>query len=262
MRVLISLLLMATLCVAAPAESQAPAKIGVVTMHGKGGSPHRYIYDLARALDSDGILVANLEMPWSGQRHYDADVASAEKQVEEALDGLRAKGATKLFVAGHSFGGTFAFRLGSRLPVDGVIAIAPGGAADALVTRQMLADSLAQARKYVAEGKGSQRMQLSDYEGSRGQYPIMAVPAAYVTWFDPDGAMSQSRSLSALKRELPVLYIVPTEDYPGLLKAKPRVAGLLPRNAHTRTYEPVSDHLNAPRNSAAEIVKWVRRVAG
>jgi pimeloyl-ACP methyl ester carboxylesterase len=262
MRVLITLLMLAALCIAGPAGSQAPAKIGVVTMHGKSGSPNRFIYDLASTLGRNEMLVANLEMPWSGKRHYDADVAAAEKQVQDALDGLRAKGATKLFVAGHSFGGTFAFYLGGRLPVDGVIAIAPGGAADALVTRRELADSLERARKYVAEGKGSQRVELSDYEGSRGHYPIMTVPAAFVSWFDPEGAMNQTKALRALKPDMPVLYVVPTDDYPGLLKARPRISGMLPRNAHSRTYEPASDHLNAPRNSADEIVKWVRQVAG
>ena len=150
-RALISLLIM-TLGLGGPAAAQAPVKIGVVTMHGKGGSPNRHIYALASTLSRNDILVANLEMPWSGTRHYDADVASAEKMVREALDDLRAKGATKLFVAGHSFGGTFAFYLGTRLPLDGVIAIAPGGASDALVTRRELAGSLERARQHVAEG--------------------------------------------------------------------------------------------------------------
>jgi pimeloyl-ACP methyl ester carboxylesterase len=165
-------------------------------------------------------------------------------------------------VAGHSFGGTFAFYLGGRLPLDGVIAIAPGGSSEARVVRIQLGDSLARARKYVAEGKGSQRVELADYEGSRGAYPIMTVPAAYVSWFDPEGAMNQTKSLKALKPDLPVLYVSPTDDYPGLRKARNTITGLLPRNAHTRTYEPVSDHINAPRNSADEIVKWVRQVAG
>jgi pimeloyl-ACP methyl ester carboxylesterase len=262
MRLLISLLAMLALCAIGPVRAQAPAKIGVVTMHGKGGSPNRFIHDLASTLERNDILVANLEMPWSGKRHYDADVAAAEKQVQEALDALRTKGATRLFVAGHSYGGTFAFYLGGRLPVDGVIAIAPGGASEARVVRIQLGDSLAQARKFVAEGKGSQRVELSDYEGSRGTYPITTVPAAYVTWFDPEGAMNQGKSLKALKPDMPVLYVSPSDDYPGLLKGRSTISGSLPRNAHTRRYEPSSDHLNAPRNSADEIVKWVRLVAG
>jgi predicted N-acetyltransferase YhbS len=35
-------------------------------MHGKGGSPTKYVSDLASSLKDEGYLVANLEMPWSG----------------------------------------------------------------------------------------------------------------------------------------------------------------------------------------------------
>src|SRR5690348_2471343 len=97
------------------AEAQSPqTKIGIVIMHGKGGSPTRLVADLASFLEDKGYLVANIEMPWSGRRQYDVDVAGAEKEVESALAGLRGKGAKKLFVAGHSQGGLFALHCGGR----------------------------------------------------------------------------------------------------------------------------------------------------
>lgn len=74
-----------------PAAARSPG-IGIVIMHGKGGSPTKHVADLASSLEGKGYLVANLDMPWSGQRDYDANVAAAEKQVESALESLRAKG--------------------------------------------------------------------------------------------------------------------------------------------------------------------------
>ena len=85
-----------------PVSAQNAPAIGIVVMHGKGGRPDRHVKLLAEALERKGWLVANLEMPWSGRREYDVDVAAAEKEVTAALDGMRAKGAKKLFVAGHS----------------------------------------------------------------------------------------------------------------------------------------------------------------
>ncbi len=108
------------------AQTPAP-RIGIVIMHGKGGSPTRHVSDLATSLEGKGYLVANLEMPWSGKRNYDVNVSTAVKEVESALDALRSKGAQRLFVAGHSQGGLFAIYLGGKLSVDGIIAIAPGG---------------------------------------------------------------------------------------------------------------------------------------
>jgi pimeloyl-ACP methyl ester carboxylesterase len=261
MRWLVAILMVSGWCISWPAVAQAPSKIGVVVMHGKGGNPNRLVSDLASALQENGVLVANLEMPWSGNRNYDVDTTAAEKQVQEALDGLRAKGATKVFVAGHSQGGVFTLYLGGQLALDGIIAIAPGGNVADRFYRGKIGDSLEQAKKYVAEGKGGERERLQDYEGSRGLYTIVAVPSAYVTWFDPDGVMNQDRALKALKPTLPVLYISPTGDYPALRRLKDAVFNALPRNPHTRLYEPEANHLQSPGASSAEILRWVREVA-
>src|SRR4051812_19989930 len=212
------------------AAAQQPAKLGVVVMHGKGGSPGQHVAALASALENEGVLVANLEMPWSGARNYDVDVAAAEKQVQDALDALRAKGAAKLFVAGHSQGGIFALHLGGRLAVDGVVAIAPGGHVGSDVYRQKVGASLEEARKYVAEGKGAERQRLLDFEGGRGVYPIGAVPSAYVTWFDPEGAMNEFRAAKSVNASVPVLFVAPTNDYVALQRLKDRAFQALPKN--------------------------------
>src|SRR4051812_20509902 len=118
----------ALIAFAVSAHAQLPsAAIGVVVMHGKGGSPTKHVASFASALEQKGYLVSNLEMPWSGNRHYDASVEAADKEVAAALDAMRAKGAKKVFVAGHSQGGLYALHYGAQHPVDGVIAIAPGG---------------------------------------------------------------------------------------------------------------------------------------
>ena len=83
------------------AQTRSPV-IGIVIMHGKGGSPMWHVPGLASSLAGKGYLVANLEMPWSGKRDYDVNVGAALGEVESALDTLRGKGAQKLFVAGHS----------------------------------------------------------------------------------------------------------------------------------------------------------------
>lgn len=236
--------------------------IGIVIMHGKGGSPTKFVDGLARTLERQGYLVANLEMPWSRNRNYDVGVSRAEGEVAAALAGLRASGAKKLFLAGHSMGGLFALHLAGRLAVDGIIAIAPGADASSTVIREKLADSLERAHRLVAEGKGGEPAALEDYEGGRGLYRIFAVPAAYVTWMDPEGAMSMPRAARAADPKVPILWIVPKRDYPNLLKTTPAIFRTLPPNPLSRFYEPESDHLGAPAASAGEIVRWTKEVAG
>lgn len=240
----------------------APQKIGIVIMHGKGGSPSKHVSDLASSLEDKGYLVANLEMPWSGRRDYDVNVSTAEKEVEAALSSLRNKGAQKVFVAGHSQGGVFTLHFAGKHAVDGIICIAPGGNVGSMVFRENLGDSVARAKQLVAEGKGDGKIKLDDYEGKKGVYPVMTTPAVYLTWFDPDGAMNSERAARAVNPQVPILWIVAERDYPGLRKVNIPMFETLPKNTHTRLYEPSSDHLGAPSASHDEIVRWISEVVG
>jgi pimeloyl-ACP methyl ester carboxylesterase len=242
------------------AGAQSPqTKIGVVIMHGKGGSPTRHVADLASFLETKGYLVANIEMPWSGRRDYDVDVGGAEKEVESALAELRRKGATKLFVAGHSQGGLFALHCGGTHAIDGVVAIAPGGNVANPLFGQNLGESVERARKLVAEGKGDEKTSFIDFEGSRGTSPVHSTPVAYLSWFRPDGAMNQSNASKRVK--VPVFFVAPRGDYPGLLKIKQRMFDALPRHPLTKLYEPDSTHLGAPSAARDEILRWTSQVA-
>ena len=187
-------------CVAQTAQS-AQTRIGIVVMHGKGGSPAKYVAELASGLEMQGYLVANLEMPWSGARSYDAPVATAESEVDAALAALRSKGATHLFVAGHSQGGLFALYFGGRHPLDGIIAIAPGGNVASPAYRERLGDSLSHARQLIAAGNADEKTRLQDFERSRGMYTIWCTPANYLSWFDPDGAMNELKAMKSMDPE-------------------------------------------------------------
>jgi pimeloyl-ACP methyl ester carboxylesterase len=245
------------------ASAQAsPSQIGIVIMHGKGGSPNGLVSELARSLEGKGYLVANLEMPWSKRRDYDVTVSAAEKEVETALDALRKKGAKKVFVVGHSQGGVFALYFGGNHKVDGVVTIAPGGHVGNALFREKLGESVARARKLIAEGKGDEKTAFMDFEGSKGTYPVHATPGIYLTWFDPEGAMNQVAALKTMNPQVPVLYIAPLQDYPGLLKVKQSMFNSLPRNPLTKLYEPAATHVGAPTALRDEIMRWTTEVSG
>lgn len=235
-------------------------EVGIVVMHGKGSAPTRSVGPLAAGLQSKGYLVANLDMPWSGARNYDADVAAAETQVEAALQELRAKGANRLFVAGHSQGGTFAAYLGGKLAIDGVIAIAPGGSTGGRAFQERLGAQVEEARKLVAEGKGAEKAKLLDYEGSRGTYPLVVAPAHYVSWFDPEGAMNVMKSMRNMNPAVPFLYVAPTGDYPALKRLKEQTFSALPTNRLTRLADVRADHLGAPAASVDVVAAWIGEV--
>ena len=245
-----------------PFAVAAQALLGAVIMHGKGGSPTRLVADLAKSLESGGILVANLEMPWSGKRDYDVTAGKGEQEVEAALAELRKKGAKKVFVIGHSQGGVFTLHLAGRIKADGFVTIAPGGSTANAYFYERISSSFTRAKELVAAGKGNEPAELYDFENARGNYPVKSTPAVYVTWFDPAGAMSQERAVKAVNPDVPILWVGPTRDYPGLLKMSLPLYGDLPKNPQTRLYQPNADHRGAPTVAADEIARWMREIAG
>ncbi len=248
-------------CATTSSSSVASNGMGVVIMHGKGGSPTRHVSSLASSLQGKGYAVANLQMPWSGNRDYDVDVASAEKEIDAALEDLRNRGAKTLFVAGHSQGGLFALHYGNKHRVDGIIAMAPGGDAGSQTFVGKLGPSVQLAKKMIAEGQGAAKEKFFDYEGSKGLTPVTTTAAIYLDWFEPDGAMNYGIAARNMDPKTPVLYVGPTGDYKGLLRNKTAMFHSLPRNPLTKLYEPNASHLGAPSASIDEIVRWTTAVA-
>lgn len=248
-----------TLPSAVHAQPAAPA-IGIVVMHGKGGSPGGLVKTLAAGLEQKGYQVANLEMPWSRRRAYDKDVAATEQEVSAALNELRGKGAKKLFVAGHSQGAVFALHYAGKHPLDGLIIIAPGGNVAHAFYRQQVGASVSRARRLVESGKGNEPGEFDESEGGKN-WPVRTTAATYLSWFDPDGAMNQEKSSRALPVSLPVLHVAPMSDYPVLLRSKQEMFGALPKHPLTRLHEPNADHRSAPDASVDEIARWTAEVA-
>jgi len=242
------------------AMADAP-KIGIVIMHGKGGSPDRHVDGLARELKKKGYEVANIEMPWSGRREYDVDTDAADAEIDKAIASLRAAGAQKVFVSGHSQGGAFAVHYGATHPVDGVIAIAPGGSVGGRVFKEKLGKSVGKARKMVEQGKGDKKVNLEDYEGSKGIFSVRTTPAIYLSWFSPDGAMNTKKSVKRMGADTPVLWLVAKNDYKGLRKVNIPLFDEFPGNPHNKMMEPDSDHIGAPYASRDIIVEWTTAVA-
>ncbi|RPJ47886.1 MAG: alpha/beta fold hydrolase [Betaproteobacteria bacterium] len=245
---------------AAAAQTPAPA-MGMVVMHGKGGMPGGLVNTLAEELARKGYLVANLEMPWSGRRNYDRDVAAADQEVTAALDDLRGKGANRVFVAGHSQGGVYALHYAGRHPLDGLIIIAPGGNVATAFYQGKVGGSVSRARSLVAAGKGDERGEFDEFEGGKGNWTVRTTAAIYLSWFDPEGAMNQDKSSRALPKSLPVLHVAPRSDYPALLRSKQEMFDALPAHPLKRLYEPNTDHRGAPAASVEEIIRWTAEVA-
>jgi hypothetical protein len=113
-----------------PQVEPGSLRVGVVVLHGEGDDPYGQTLRFTRTLMRAGFLTDSPEMPWSARRGYDAGADATMKEIDASVARLKSRGARKIFVAGHSLGAAAAVRYARLRRVDGLIALAPGQAAD------------------------------------------------------------------------------------------------------------------------------------
>jgi pimeloyl-ACP methyl ester carboxylesterase len=170
--------------------------------------------------------------------------------VSASIKALRQSGASRIFLAGHSQGAVFAIHYATKHPLDGLVLIAAGGSVATPFYRKQIGASVDRARQLVAEGKGKVPGEFEEFEGGKGHWNVRTTAETYLSWFDAGGAMNLMKSAAALPKNLPVLQVTPTGDYPALLRAKQELFDALPAHPLKRLHEPVSNHRNAPRDAA------------
>jgi pimeloyl-ACP methyl ester carboxylesterase len=245
----------------APAAAADNAAVGVIVMHGKWGSPQGLVNGLADALQSQGFLVANPEMPWSGRRSYDKSVDGADAEIDAEIAKLRDKGAKQIFLVGHSLGAAYALHYASRTTVNGMVAIAPGHIPEGRRYTELYADEVRKARELVAAGKSDEMVWFLDFNTGNRRDRIKASAASFLSYFDPAGPMNMTRNVTTVKPGVPLLWMVPTREEQPLRDGMVSLYGNLPSNPGNQFIEPDSDHLQAPAVATPQIIDWIRAVA-
>jgi pimeloyl-ACP methyl ester carboxylesterase len=238
-------------------------EIGIVAIHGKWGSPTQDTLKFARAMENAGYSVYSPEMPWSGRRMYDGGVDVMMKDIGDAVEKVRAKGAKKIFLAGHSFGAAGAIRYAGQHKVDGLIVMAPGHFPESKTYGERLGSSVAKAREMLQAGRGEEQGWFGDLNTGNRTKDIQMAVKVYLDFFDPDGPMNFSRNVAAVKPDTPVLWTVGSGEAPGLRQYETRIyESNLPKTPQTKMVEVPGGHRETPDNSVEAALAWLKEVAG
>jgi len=230
------------------------AKIGVVVLHGKWGSPDgKPTKPLIAALEREGFLVSVPEMPWSGRRGYDNSYEEAMNEIDKAVSELKQQGATQIFIAGHSMGANGAIGYAARKHVAGVIALAPGHVPD--VTRNIYADDVERAKKMVAVGNGNDQLNVTDSnQGKKKEVTLKA--SIYLSYFDPNGAANMANNASNIKAGTAFLWVVGSQDKMSE-RGSAYAFDKAPANSISKYLVVNSDHFKTPEDAIPEILAWL-----
>jgi pimeloyl-ACP methyl ester carboxylesterase len=240
---------------AAPVQAAGLTGVGVVFLHGKGAWAGAFDGGIPAALEADGAVTAEPEMPWSFNRMYGATWDEAMGEIDAAVADVKAKGATRIVVIGHSLGANAAIGYAARhKDVAAVVALSPGHLPETAEMRSRTADAVARARTLVASGETSRRVWPDRIQ----EVPTFAwaSPAVYVSMFDPDGPAVIPRNAAAL-HGVPLLWVVGRSD-PIFARGRDYAFARAPRNPRSRYVEVSAGHLAAPWVSRAQVVEWLK----
>lgn len=240
---------------------RADSGIGVLVLHGKQGSPlDRSTMAMRRAFGPIGMIAAP-DMPWSTTRYLTGTAEQALDNMAREIDALRRRGATKVFVAGHSMGGNFALSFAAnRGGLAGVAMFAPGHYPAGFATDPTVREAILRAQRMVAEQRGGEIAGFVDIN-TGGPQPVVMPAADYLTWLSPRGAASMGTSANRLPPGIPVFVAIGTRDSEGLNTGARRVFAVLPRDPRHRFIEVDGNHDGVPLAASGAAQAWALEVA-
>jgi pimeloyl-ACP methyl ester carboxylesterase len=241
--------------VAAAAQDVDLHGLGVVYLHGKAGWPGGLDGGILSSLEDEGALVAKPEMPWSFNRRYAATYEQAMAEIDAAAAGLKAKGATRIVVIGHSLGANAAIGYAARHSnLAGVVALAPGHLPEAERMRSFVSDAVARAKQLIAAGQGDVSQSFPDM--AQG-VPLVAhaTPTVYLSMFDPDGPAVIPKNAAAMG-SVPLLWVVGKFD--PIDRRGPEYAfNAGAKNPKSKYVEVFAGHLTTPLVAKRQVVEWI-----
>ena len=228
---------------------------GIVYLHGKGGWPGALDGGILSSLEDEGALIAKPEMPWSFHRRYAATYDQAMAEIDAVVAGLKAQGATRIVVIGHSLGANAAIGYAARHPdLAAVVALAPGHLPEAERMRSFVSDAVARAKKLIAAGQGDVPQTFPDM--AQG-IPLVAhaTPVVYLSMFDPDGPAVIPKNAAAMG-PVPLLWVVGKLD--PIDRRGPEYAfNAAAKNPKSKYVEVFAGHLTTPLAAHKQVVEWI-----
>ena len=241
------------------APASAADKIGVVLLHGKGGTakPQSPIGPLIAKLQGSGILVDAPDMPWSRSRFLDKDQPGAMAEIDAAVARLKKRGATKIVVGGQSIGANAAIGYGAqREGLAGIVAIAPGHVPDLPLYQNSLKHDYRRAKEMVDKGQGKAVAAFAD-NNQRQISQVRVKARVYLSWYDPEGAAAMPLNAAKLKPGTPLMWVIGRDD--GLIRlGKAYVYDRAPANPKSLYLEVAGGHRDTPEIAAGQILNWLR----
>lgn len=232
------------------------AGVGVVLIHGKIYGPGKFSEELIADLQAEGAHVVTPEMPWRLHRMYDKSFDGALELIGNSIENVKARGARKIVLAGHSMGANAAIAYAAKHPgLDAVIVMSPGHLPETEEMARHTRKGIAKAKNMIAEGKGKKRGFFFDLVQG-WSVPLRTTAEIYLSYFDPEGPAVMPKNARAM-HEVPLLWAVGKQD-PIFRRGPEYVFTLAAKHPKSCFVKADAGHTDTPKVARKDIVAWLK----
>jgi esterase/lipase len=234
-------------------------KIGVVLMHGKGGTT-RWVDPLASSLRSAGVKVVTPDMAWHRNRIYDKTFDQAMAEINSHVNSMKSNGIQSVYVAGHSLGAVASAGYAARYnDINGIILLAPGHFVAFPGFHRRFVDDLEIAESMIATGKGDEKHSFGDINNKKRATRYITANIFY-SWFSDSGPAEFVSNMTNVKGDIPILYVAGSQDRIGQTKNREYAFDEAPAHPNSQFTIIESNHLDVPRKADEVTIEWLRNL--
>ncbi len=246
---------------ATPIFAAAPPDVGIILLHGKGGSPKFHILEkfVAKMADKEYLVVAP-QFPWSGangKAEYSGNLSDAFSIIDQEIGKLKASGRKTIVLVGHSMGTPAATTYAATHPeVAGIIGVAPGHFVGSGFHDKFSFFDVRKARESGTRGASDEVISVEDYNSGNRRFQINVKASNYLSFFDPEGPFNFESALQNIG-DVPFLWLAPAADPVTKSGQASMYFSKTPKNAKSKFVEVEAEHINAPLKGIKDIHTWL-----
>ena len=246
---------------AVPGFAAAPSDVGIVLLHGKGGSPNFHILEkFVFKMEDKGYAVVAPKLPWGGSKgkaDYSGDLTDAFGTLDTEIEKLKAAGRKTIVLVGHSMGVPAAMAYAGVHPdVAGVVGVAPGHLVGSRFHDKFVYFDVRKARELVSRGARDEPVSVEDYNSGNRRFQLNVRAKDYLSFFDPEGPFNFESLIRSIGG-VPFLWIAPGADPVTTSGQASAYFSKAPKNAKSKFVEVEAEHINAPVKGIKDIHAWL-----
>jgi pimeloyl-ACP methyl ester carboxylesterase len=216
--------------------------------------------DLSDQLERLGNIVDYADYPWSRERRYEKTLEDSIAELDNAVERVKSKGATKIYLVGHSLGGNVLMYYATcRNDYSGIVLLCPSHNTHFDKFQNLSEWSVDQARQHIEQGIVEPQPYI-DFQLGKA-FVNFVKPACYFSYFNKDGNCNMATNGPKMPLDKPVFFAIGELD-PATPDAKNLIYNPMVKASGTQYFYMLGQtHFGLPSAVVLPMIEWANQLS-